>query len=191
MYMPQYTRSWTPYGFSPVERALIPAATGLRRQLHAMQFYTEGTIPGLFVVPGPDISTPSQIAQLQRALNNIAGDQAFKHKIIVLPPGTKTDPQKTINLADQFDQVLTAEVTMAFGLTPLDLGVAPRVASVQSPSASREFSQTNAQNTQKRGLKPRLMYLKSNVFDYTMQRIWRQTDMQWRWTGIETGEDLT
>jgi hypothetical protein len=191
MYMPQYVRGWSPYGFSPVERALIPAATGLRRQLHAMQYYTEGTIPAMFVVPGADISTPSQIAQLQRALNNMAGDQAFKHKIIVLPPGTKTDPQKTISLADQFDQVLAAEVTMAFGLTPLDLGVAPRVASVQSPSASREFSQTNSQNTQKRGLKPRLMYLKHNVFDYTMQRIWRQTDMMWRWTGIEIGEDLT
>jgi hypothetical protein len=191
MYMPQYTRAWTPYGFSPVERALLPAATGLRRQLHALQFYTEGTIPGLFIVPGPDISTPSQIAQLQRALNNIAGDQAMRHKIIVLPPGTKTDPQKTINLADQFDQVLAAEVTMAFEYTPLDIGVAPRVASVQSPSASREFSQTNAQNTQKRGLKPRLSFLKANVFDFTMQRIWGQEDMQWRWTGIETGEDLT
>jgi hypothetical protein len=109
----------------------------------------------------------------------------------VLPPGSKTDPQKTVNLADQFDQVLASEVTMAFGYTPLDIGVAPRVAAVQSPSASREFSQTNTQNTQKRGLKPRLTYLKTNVFDFTMQRIWGQDDMMWRWTGIEIGEDLT
>jgi hypothetical protein len=174
-----------------VERALIPAATGLRRQLLALQFYTEGTIPGLFVTPGPDISTPSQIAQLQRALNNIAGDQAFKHKIIVLPPGTKVDPQKVVNLADQFDAVLAAEITMAFEMTPLDIGVAPRVAAVQSPTASREFASTNAQNSQKRGLVPRLNFLKRTIFDFTMQRIWRQEDMQWRWTGIETGEDLT
>lgn len=191
MYMPQYTRAWTPYGFSNVERALIPAATGLRRQLHALQFYTEGTIPGLFVTPGPDISTPSQIAQLQRALNNIAGDQTWKHKIIVLPPGTKVDPQKVINLADQFDQVLAAEITMAFEMTPLDIGVAPRVAAVQSPAASREFSSTNTQNSQKRGLMPRLEFLKETIFDYVMQRVWRQEDMEWRWTGIETGEDLT
>lgn len=191
MYRPNYTRSWSPYGFSNVERALIPAATGLRRQLHALQFYTEGTIPGLFVTPGPDISTPSQIAQLQRALNNIAGDQAFKHKIIVLPPGTKTDPQKTINLADQFDATLAAEITMAFEMTPLDIGVAPRVAAVQSPTASREFAQTNAQSSQKRGLVPRLNFLKRTIFDFVMQRVWRQEDMQWSWTGIETGEDLT
>jgi hypothetical protein len=191
LYRPNYTRSWTPYGFSNVERALIPAATGLRRQLLALQFYTEGTIPGLFVTPGPDISTPSQIAQLQRALNNIAGDQAFKHKIIVLPPGTKVDPQKVVNLADQFDAVLAAEITMAFEMTPLDIGVAPRVAAVQSPSASREFASTNTQNSQKRGLVPRLNFLKRTIFDFVMQRIWRQEDMQWRWTGIETGEDLT
>lgn len=190
LYLPYYPRTFTPYGFSNVERALIPAATGLRRQMYAMQYYAEGSIPAVYVTPGPDIATPHQIAQLQRALNNIAGDQAWKHKVIVLPPGSKTDPQKTINLADQFDQVLAAEVTMAFEMTPMDIGMTPRVSAVQSPGETREFSQINAQKQQKRGLKPRLDFFKKSVFDFVIQRVWGQTDMEWKWTGIETGEDL-
>src|SRR5437588_2489169 len=189
LYLPFTQRSWTPYGFSNLERALIPVATGLRRQIYAMQFYTEGTIPAVYVTPGPDISTPQQIAQLQRALNNIAGDQSYKHKVIVLPPGSKIDPQKTINLADQFDQVLAAEVTMAFEKTPMDLGITPRVSAVQSPSETKEFSQINSQNTQKRGVKPRLEFLKHAIFDYVMQKLWGQTDMEWHWPGMETPED--
>ncbi|WAL67133.1 ParB N-terminal domain-containing protein [Amycolatopsis cynarae] len=189
LYLPFTTRSWTPYGFSNLERALIPVATGLRRQIYAMQFYSEGSIPAVYVTPGPEISTPQQIAQLQRALNNIAGDQAYKHKIIVLPPGSKTDPQKVINLADQFDQVLAAEVTMAFEKTPMDIGITPRISAVQSPSETKEFSQINSENAQKRGVKPRLEYLKAALFDYVMQKVWGQTDMEWHWTGMETPED--
>jgi hypothetical protein len=189
LYAPYYARTWTPYGFSNVERALIPAATGLRRQVYAMQYYTEGTIPAVYVTPGPDIATPTQIADLQRALNNIAGDQAWKHRVIVLPPGSKTDPQKTINLADQFDQVLAAEVTMAFEMTPMDIGFTPRISAVQSPSETKEFSQINAQKAQKKGLLPRLNFFKA-MFDFILQRVWRQEDMEWKWTGIETGDDL-
>lgn len=188
MYLPHKVRDWTPYGFSNLERALIPAATGLRRQIYALQFYTEGSIPAVYVTPGDSISTPHQIAQLQRALNNIAGDQAFKHQVIVLPPGSKTDPQKTISLADQFDQVLAAEVTMAFQKTPMDIGITPRVSAVQSPSETKEFSQLNSENAQKRGVKPRLEFLKSAIFDFTMQKLWGQSDMEWFWPGMETPE---
>lgn len=189
LYLPYYARTWTPYGFSNVERALIPAATGLRRQIYAMQYYTEGTIPAVYVTPGTDIATPTQIADLQRALNNIAGDQAWKHRVIVLPPGSKTEPQKTISLADQFDQILAAEVTMAFEMTPMDIGITPRVSAVQSPSESKEFSQINQQKAQKSGLIPRLNFFKA-VFDFIIQRSWGQDDMEWKWTGIETGDDL-
>jgi len=189
LYAPYYSRTWTPYGFSNVERALIPAATGLRRQIYAMQYYTEGTIPAVYVTPGPDIATPTQIADLQRALNNIAGDTAWKHRIIVLPPGSKTEPQKTINLADQFDQVLAAEVTMAFEMTPMDIGFTPRISAVQSPSETKEFGQINQQKAQKKGLLPRLNFFKA-LFDFVIQRVWGQQDMEWKWTGIETGEDL-
>ena len=33
---------------------------------------------------------------------------------------------------------------MPFGLTPMDLGVTPRVSAVQTPSESRELSQINS-----------------------------------------------
>lgn len=189
LYLPYETRDWTPYGFSHLERALVPVVTGFRRQIYALQYYDQGTLPAVYVTPGPDISTPQQIAMLQRALNNIAGDQAWKHKVIVLPPGSKVDPQKTVNLADQFDQVLAAAVTMVFAKTPMDIGMTPRIAAVQSPSETKEFEQINSENSDRRGLKPRLAFLKRVLFDYVMQQLWGQKDMEWHWPGLDTAED--
>jgi len=49
---------------------------------------TEGSIPGLFIIPGPDVSTAQQIRTLQDSLNALANDTGYRHKIIVLPPGS-------------------------------------------------------------------------------------------------------
>jgi 8-oxo-dGTP pyrophosphatase MutT (NUDIX family) len=110
MYLPFNQRTWTPYGQTPVERAIIPIMTGLNRQQYQLNYYQEGSIPGLFVSPGDPNMTPAQIRELQDALNALAGDQAWKHKIIVLPGGSRVDPQKPASLADQFDEIMMTQV---------------------------------------------------------------------------------
>ena len=47
------------------------------------------------------------------ALNAVAGDTAWHHKIIVLPPGSKTMPQRPAELADQFDDVVMKDLALA------------------------------------------------------------------------------
>jgi hypothetical protein len=113
LYLPYTRRSWTPYGFPGIERAIIPVMTGLRRQQFQLDFFSEGSIPGQFIIPGDDISTPQQIRQLQDTLNALAGDQAWKHKIIVLPRGSDAKLQQPIELAGQIDDVLTQMISMA------------------------------------------------------------------------------
>lgn len=188
LYLRYHPRNWTPYGFGPIEKSLLPISIGLARQQYQWDFYQDGSIPGQFVVPGPDISTPQQIRQLQDALNALAGDIGAKHRIVVLPPGSKTEAQKPPPLADQFDEWITAQVTMGFGMTPMDLGVTPRVSAIQSPAEGKQMSQMNNDKGSENRREPRLTFLKTVLFDYVIQKIARQEDMEWSWGLTKKGE---
>ena len=188
LYLRQKPRNWTPYGFSPVEEALLPIMIGLARQQYQWDYFQDGSIPGQFVVPGPDIATPTQIKQLQDALNAMAGDVGAKHRIIVLPPGSKADPQKPPPLADQFDEWVISQVTMPFMLTPFDLGVTPRVSAIQSPAESKQIQNVNSSAGQSSRVEPITSWLKQVLFDYVIQGIFGQEDMEWSWGVTEGGE---
>ena len=142
LYLPYTRQTVSPYGLPPIERALVPIMAGLGKQQYQLDFFQAGSIPGMFISPGDVNMTPSQIRELQDALNALAGDVGFKHKIIVLPPGSKTDPQKPPELADQFDEVIMSEVCMAFNVMPMELGLTPKVSSTQSVGAANQMAKS-------------------------------------------------
>lgn len=189
LYLPYTTRRWTPYGFPPIERALIPAMAGLNRQQYQLDYFNEGTIPGMFVSPGDAGMTFDQQRTLQDALNALAGDPAWKHKIIVLPPGSRTDPQKPTELADQFDEIVMTQMCMAFGVMPMELGISPKVSTTQSPGAANQMAKASADVNQRKAMKPLLNFLKATIFDKILQEICGQADMEWHWEGTEQGID--
>ena len=127
LYAPLVARRETPYGFPPVERALLPIISGLQKQEYQLDYFVEGTVPAVYVSPGDPNMTPTQIKELQDALNGIAGDPAYHLKVIVLPPGSKVDPQRPVDLSDGFDLLVQTQVAMAFDVTPVELGILPNV----------------------------------------------------------------
>ena len=140
LYLPRNPRSWTPYGQAPIERCVIPMLTGLRKQQYAMDFYQEGSIPGVYISPGDVNMTPNQIREVQDSLNAIAGDQAYKHKVLMLPANSKVQPQRPPELADQSDEIIMTQVCMAFSVMPMELGISPRVSATQSPGAANQMA---------------------------------------------------
>lgn len=188
IYLRETPRNFTPYGFSCVEKALLPISIGLARQQFQYDYFSEGSVPGQWITPGPDIATPAQIRQLQDALNAMAGDIGAKHRIIVLPPGSKADPQKPAPLADQFDEWIVSQVAMPFGLSAMDLGVTPRVSAVQSPSESRMLSQVNTDRGSQTRIEPVISALKADLFDYVIHKVFRQTDMEFSWGLTQVGQ---
>lgn len=189
MYLPYNERRATPYGLAPIERALMPAMAGLARQQYQLDYFTEGTIPGVFVSPGDQGITPEQMRTLQDALNSLVGDVAWKHKIVVLPPGSEVIPQKSVELADQFDEVLMTQLCMAFGVMPMELGISPKVSSTQSSGAANQMAKASESVNKRKALKPMLMWLKQAIFDNILQEICGQADMEWMWEGLEEGTD--
>ena len=189
LYMPMTRQTISPYGLPPIEQALVPVMSGLGKQQYQLDFYREGSIPGMFVSPGDVNMTPSQIRELQDALNALAGDVGFKHKIIVLPPGSKTDPQKPPQLADQFDEVVMMEVCMAFQVMPMELGIAPKVSTTQSTGSANQMAKMTKSTHERKSLVPTLQFLKQQLLDKVLQVVCKQDDMQFTFEGLEEDED--
>jgi SPP1 gp7 family putative phage head morphogenesis protein len=189
LYLPMVQRRWTPYGFPPVERALIPVMAGLQKQAFQLDYFREGTVPAVYISPGDMNITPNQVRELQDALNAVAGDAAQHHKIIVLPPGSKVDPQRPTDLADQFDEVVMTQVCMAFDVNPMELGLLPRVSTVASPFAAREMAQAQQSIHKRLSTKPLLKYL-ADIFDGILHRVAGQDDMRFTFEGLDEDSQL-
>jgi 8-oxo-dGTP pyrophosphatase MutT (NUDIX family) len=193
LYAPLVPRVETPYGFPPVERALLPIISGLQKQEFQLDYFTEGTIPAVYISPGDPNMTPTQIRELQDALNGIAGDPAYHLKVVVLPPGSKTMPQRDVDLSDGFDLLVQTQVAMAFDVMPTELGILPNVggagAGGSSSSSAIRFGAAEARDLKTRkSTKPLLMFL-CDIFNYVLQDICGQADMQFSFEGLVDDED--
>ena len=191
MYLPYTARSWTPYGFPPLERSIIPTITGLRKQQFQMDFFDEGTIPGNYISPGEQLGwTPNQLEQWQNQQNALAGDPAWKHKSIALPPGSKVFPMRPVELADQFDEIVMTQICMAFDVMPMELGISPRVSTTQSPGAANQMAKASQDTNERKSLKPTLAFL-VDIFNTLIQDVWDQKDMRFMFEGLEEDKDET
>jgi 8-oxo-dGTP pyrophosphatase MutT (NUDIX family) len=194
LYAPLVARRETPYGFPPVERALLPIISGLQKQEFQLDYFTEGTVPACYISPGDPNMTPTQIRELQDALNGIAGDPAYHLKVIVLPPGSKVDPQRNVDLSDSFDLLIQLQVAMAFDVQPVEVDILPNVGgSIGSGSgvgaSAARFAAAEARDIKSRkSTKPLLMYL-CDIFNYALQDICGQQDMQFAFEGLTDDED--
>lgn len=190
LYLPMTPRRWTPYGFPPIERALIPVMSGLQKQAYQLDYYREGTVPAVFVSPGGTNQnmTPNQIRELQDALNAIAGDPAWKHKIIVLPADSQVHPQKTTQIADQFDEIVMNQVTMAFDVQPMELGIMPKVSTTTSPGAASQMSKATQDIQQRKATRPMLTFL-ADIMTSVLREVAGQDDMRFVFEGLQEEED--
>jgi 8-oxo-dGTP pyrophosphatase MutT (NUDIX family) len=191
LYAPTVTRRETPYGFPAVERALLPIISGLQKQEFQLDFFTEGSVPAVYISPGDTNITPTQISELQSALNALAGDPAYHLKVVVLPPGSKVEPQRPVDLSDSFDYLVMNQVAMAFDIQPQELGIIPDIGATSTgPSASavRFAGQEGRDLKSRKSTKPLLSFL-CDIFNYAIQDICQQPDMQFTFEGLVDDED--
>ena len=194
LYAPYWPIRESPYGFPPIERALLPIISGLQKQEFQLDYFTEGTVPAVYISPGDPNITPTQIGELQNALNAIAGDPAYHLKVVVLPPGSKVEPQRPVDLSDSFDLLVQTQVCMAFDVNPIELGVLPNISGAQgggggpSAGALRTGAMESRSIQSRKSTKPLLKWLCS-IFNYVLQDICQQPDMQFSFEGLVDDED--
>ena len=57
-YLPRNPRTDRVYGCSPVEQIIMSVNIALRRQMHQLQYYTEGSVPDSLIGVPEGIATP-------------------------------------------------------------------------------------------------------------------------------------
>lgn len=121
-------RTWSPYGFSPVEQA-IPAATFyLNRQNWMASEYRDGSTPRTWMRSSSKMDL-RDLAPYERILNDrLAGQNAERHRVKLLPEGF--DPVPMPSLEDVFkpdlDEWAVKKIAAIFGVSPSQLGVIAR-----------------------------------------------------------------
>ena len=193
LYAPLVSRRESPYGFPPVERALLPIISGLQKQEYQLSYFTEGTVPSVYISPGDPNMTPTQVKELQDALNGVAGDPAYHLKVIVLPPGSKVEPQRPVDLSDSFDTLVQTQVCMSFDVMPDELGILPNVGSAgaggSSNASALRFAASESRDPKgRKSTKPLLMFL-CDIFNYALQDICGQQDMKFSFEGLQAEDD--
>ena len=188
IYFKTNSRSFDPYGFGPNEQAILPSSIMQARMTWQWEFFRSGSLPSVWLDPGESIANAQEARQLQESINMLGGDLAGMHQVIVIPPGGKVMDQKPVDLTSQFDEWMTALIVMPFGYSISDLGITPKVASMQSPQASKAAATTAADRSVRRAVIPRAKKMKTKIFDRIIRGKLGQADMQWSWGIEEQGE---
>src|SRR5208337_3875197 len=191
LYLPLVPRRESPYGMPPIEQALLPIISGLQKQEFQLSYFTEGTVPSVYISPGDPNMTPTQVKELQDALNGVAGDPAYHLRVIVLPPGSKVEPQRPVDLSDSFDYLVMNQVLMQLDVMPTELGIVPDIGGNSTgPSASgiKLGAQATRDPKSRKSTKPLLMTL-CGIANYVLQDICGQPDMEFSFEGLQDDED--
>ncbi len=110
------------YGRAPIETIVLNANTDLRFQVYFLQRFTEGNLPAAFA-SAPDAWSPEQIEQFQEYWDSFMyADQARKHQIRWLPPGSKFAWSNEKDFSDHFSLFMMRKTCASYHVVPSDLG---------------------------------------------------------------------
>jgi len=113
LYMPRNLRSYRVYGYSPVEQVMTTVNIALRRQLHQLSFYTEGSTPNL-IFSAPKEWSVEQIKAYQAWWDSLKNRKGARF----VPEGVKPIDTKEGALKDSLDEWLARIICYAFSVSP-------------------------------------------------------------------------
>ena len=122
-------RTWTVYGYSPVEQAIPAATLYLNRQRWMNAEYQEGVSPKTWMKSNSMEYDPVKMAALERVLNDkLAGSTAERHRVKLLPDGFEpvAMPSEDEKYKADYDEFILKRIASCFGVSPTALGVLPR-----------------------------------------------------------------
>lgn len=180
IYAPRNPRTNRVYGYSPVEQVMTTVNIALRRQLHQMQFYTEGNIPEA-MIGVPETWQPAQIQQFQEWWDAVLeGNTAKRRKAIFVPGGMDPTFTKEGVIADKQDEWFARVVCFAFSISPT-----PFVQQV-----NRATAESSAETAKEEGLAPLMQWVKDLVNLIIV--LWlKRTDVEFAWDKDEIADAKT
>jgi len=171
IYQPRNIRTNKIYGHSVVEQLVLTVNTAIRRSLHQLQFYTEGSTPDL-ILTLPETWTVAQIQQFETYWNDLlAGDTSERRKTKFVPAGVNAVNTKEGALQDTFDEWLARIICYA-------LNVPNQWAIKQQTRAGQDVEQSSADQ---RGDEITRSFLKS-LLDRIIAQHFNAPELVLEWT---------
>ncbi|WP_034302526.1 phage portal protein [Herbaspirillum sp. RV1423] len=175
IYRPRNVRTHKIYGYSPVEQVIMTVNIALRRQLHQLQYYTEGNVPEA-LASVPKEWNPDQIAQFQTYWDLLLeGDTAARRHMKFIPDGVKFIETKNQVLKDEYDEWLARVVCFAFSIAPT-----PFV-----KQQNRATAGTAHEQSLQEGLLPIMQWVKG-LMDYIVVMVFGCPDLEYAWDEEES-----
>lgn len=169
MYLPRNPRANRFYGYSPVEQVIMTVSIALRRQVHQLNYYTEGNIPEA-LIPVPESWTPKNIRDFQKLWDAMNGELKDKRKAKFIPNVKNVIFTKEPNLKDQMDEWLGRIICFAFAYPP----------SALTAQVNRATAETAKETGEDEGLLP-LMQTVKNILDDVIQTQFGWDDVEFEW----------
>lgn len=170
IYRPRNVRTHKFFGFSPVEQIILTINIGLRRQIHLLNYYTEGNVPEA-VAQVPKEWSADQISEFQDWFDSaLAGNSARRRRITFVPECGSLQFTRDPMLKDALDEWITRIVCYAFGLSP------QQFVSVMN----RATAETSVEQAAAEGLVPILGYL-ADTINFIVRRHFGFTDIEFVW----------
>lgn len=118
IYLTHNPRSHKVYGYSHVEQVLVTVNILIRRALHQLEYYREGSVPDA-LIGVPKEWTNEQIASFQRNFDAmLSGNLGTRRHLRFLPGDFKYQETKTPPLKDAYDEFLARIICFAFSISP-------------------------------------------------------------------------
>lgn len=170
LYFPRNQRTNKLYGYSPVEQVVMTVNIALRRQIHQLQYYTEGNVPEA-LVGVPDNWNPDQISAFQAYWDSLMeGNTAERRHMKFVPGGMNVAFTKDPLLKDEFDEWLARVICYAFSLSPA--------------AFVKQMNRATADNAKEmaleEGLAPMMQWVK-RLIDRVIVKYWGYTDLEFVW----------
>ena len=182
LYLPRNPRANRVYGFSPVEQVVMTVNIAMRRQLHQLQYYTEGSVPEA-LIGVPENWTPEQIGQFQAYWDALLEGNTAQRRHARFVPATISRSfvqTKEAGLKDDYDEWLARLVCFAFSVTPQGL--------------VREMNRATAETSQRQalqeGLVPLMRWVKQMI-DRIVSEQFGYPDLEFQWRDESDHDPLT
>jgi hypothetical protein len=171
IYTMRNPRSNRIYGLSPVEQVVMTVNIAMRRQMHQLQFYTEGSVPEA-ICGVPETWNMETLRQFQVYWDSMMeGDTAQRRKFKFVPwdPSKASFPKADV-LKDEFDEWLARIICFAFSISP----------SALIKQTNRATATSVQEAALKEGLVPLLNWLK-RFFDLLITRCYGNSNLEFTW----------
>jgi len=151
-------RSYSPYGFAPLESLILQAESAVQGALYNLGYFKENNIPeGFVTMPEEQMTTKEQIEEWQMWFDALlAGDQKMIHRLKFLPNGSVYTPaKKPEDMAfEKFELWLLQQTCAIFDVQPQDIGITINV--------NRATAESQSDIGKERGLIPLANFIKEN-----------------------------